>query len=133
MTPETTQSYFFWFYLPTTSQVAQWQKNVPAKETQPNNANLQWDTADSGLIPGLRRTPGGGNRNLLQCSCLGNPMDKRWATVHRVSKSQTKSSYPYTHTSSSHILNVFTMNVIWAIEYSNLIDLQIISQSVHTF
>ena len=27
-----------------------------------------------GLIPGLRRSPGGGNGNLLQYSCLGNPM-----------------------------------------------------------
>ena len=46
---------------------------------------------DTGLIPGLGRSPGEGNGNLLQYSCLGNPMDRRvwWTTVHRVTKSQT--------------------------------------------
>ena len=41
-----------------------------------------------GLIPGLRRSPGGGNGNLLQYSCLGNPMDRRaWRTmVHGVAE-----------------------------------------------
>ena len=37
------------------------------------------------------RSPGGGNGNPLQYSCLGNPMDRgaRWATVHGVSESDT--------------------------------------------
>ena len=35
---------------------------------------------------------GGGHGNPLQYSCLENPMDRgaRWATVHRVAKSQTQ-------------------------------------------
>ena len=42
----------------------------------------------SGLIPGLGRSPGGGNGNLLQYSCLEGPMNRgvRWATVHGVAK-----------------------------------------------
>ena len=46
---------------------------------------------DSGSIPGSGRSPGRGNGNPLQCSCLDNPMDKGawWATVHRVAQSQT--------------------------------------------
>ena len=32
------------------------------------------DMGDAGLIPGLGRSPGGGNGNLLQYSCLGNSM-----------------------------------------------------------
>ena len=42
------------------------------------------------LIPGSGRSPGGGNCNPLQCSCLENPMDRgaSWATVHDVAKSQ---------------------------------------------
>ena len=38
--------------------------------------------------------PGGGNGNLLQYSCLKNPMDRGawWASVHRVTKSQTQLS-----------------------------------------
>ena len=40
------------------------------------------------LIPGLGRSPGEGNGNLLQYSCLGNPMDRGvWrATVQGVAK-----------------------------------------------
>ena len=43
---------------------------------------------DLGLIPGSGRSPGGGNGNPLQYSCLDNPMDRRaWqATVHRVTR-----------------------------------------------
>ena len=43
-----------------------------------------------GSIPGLGRSPGEGNGNPLQYSCLGNPMDRGawWATVHGVAKSQ---------------------------------------------
>ena len=49
---------------------------------------------DLGLIPGLGRSPGGGNDNLLQYSCLENPMVRgAWqATVHGVTKSQTRLS-----------------------------------------
>ena len=47
-----------------------------------------------GSIPGSRRSPGGGNGNPLQCSCLGNPTDRGawWATVYGVTKSQTRLS-----------------------------------------
>ena len=52
------------------------------------------DARDVGLIPGLGRSPGEGNGNPLQYSCLGNPMDRRaWqATVHGVTKSWTQLS-----------------------------------------
>ena len=42
------------------------------------------DTGDVGLTPQLRRSPGEGNYNPLQCSCLGNPKDRGawWAIVH---------------------------------------------------
>ena len=38
------------------------------------SANVR-HTRDTDLIPGLERSPGIGNGNLLQYSCLGNPMD----------------------------------------------------------
>ena len=46
---------------------------------------------DADLIRGLERSPGVGNDNPLQYSCLRNPMDRGvWkATVHGVTKSQT--------------------------------------------
>ena len=67
--------YFKAPWLPTWQSV----KNLPA------NAG---DTGDSGSIPGLGRSPGGGNGNPLQYSCLGNPTDRGawWAIVHVVMK-----------------------------------------------
>ena len=46
---------------------------------------------DLGSIPQSGRSPGEGNGNSLQYSCLENPMDRGawWATVHRVAKSWT--------------------------------------------
>ena len=46
------------------------------------------------LIPGSGRSPGGGNGNPLQYSCLGNPMDRgAWQViVYGVPKSQTQLS-----------------------------------------
>ena len=47
------------------------------------------DVQGAGSIPGWGRSPGEGNDNPLQCSCLENPMDRRaWqATVHGVTES----------------------------------------------
>ena len=47
------------------------------------------DAGNAGSVPGLERFPGVGNGNLLQYSCLENPMDRGiWqATVHGVTKS----------------------------------------------
>ena len=46
------------------------------------------DAGDLGSIPGSGRSPGEGNGNPLQYSCLENPMDRRawWATVHEVER-----------------------------------------------
>ena len=50
-----------------------------------------YNAGDLGLIPGLERSPGEGNGNPLQYSCLENPMNGEawWATVHVVARSQT--------------------------------------------
>ena len=50
--------------------------------------NLTADAGDLGSIPGLGRSPGEGNGNPLQYSCLENPMDRgAWrATVHEVAR-----------------------------------------------
>ena len=52
------------------------------------------NVGDPGSIPGLGRSPGEGNGNPLQYSCLENSMDKgAWqVTVHRLEKSQTQLS-----------------------------------------
>ena len=50
------------------------------------------NAGDVSLIPGSGRSPGEGNGNSLQYSCLGNPMDRRawWATVNEVAKELDK-------------------------------------------
>ena len=50
-----------------------------------------YNVGDPGAIPGSGRTPGEGNGNPLQYSCLGNPMDRgAWqATVHGIPESDT--------------------------------------------
>ena len=50
--------------------------------------NLPANAGDTGLIPGSGRSPGGGNGNILQYSCLENLLDRGGcqATVHRFAK-----------------------------------------------
>ena len=50
------------------------------------------DLRDEGLISESGRSPGGGNGNPLQHSCLENPMGRRawWSTVHEAAKSRTE-------------------------------------------
>ena len=56
--------------------------------------NLPATAGDASLISRLGRSQKGGNGNLLQYSCLGNPMDRGawWAIVHRIAKSWTQLS-----------------------------------------
>ena len=57
-------------------------KNLPASAG---------DIRDTGSVPGLGRSPGGGHGNPLQYFCLENPRDRgAWRVmVHGVAKSQT--------------------------------------------
>ena len=69
--------------------MAQWlKKTKDKKKSLPASAE---DAGDMGLIPGWERSPGRGNGNPLQYLCLGTPMDRGawWATVHRVTESDT--------------------------------------------
>ena len=65
-----------------------WSKKLPlVVKNLPATAG---DARDTGWIPGLGRSPGVGNGNIFQYTCLENPKDKgAWQTmVHRVTKSQ---------------------------------------------
>ena len=64
------------------------------------------NAGDPGSIPGLGRSPGEGNGNPVQYSCLENPMDAGawWATVHTVIKSRTWLTDEHFH---------FLLNAIW--------------------
>ena len=60
----------------------------------PGSEGRACDSEDLGSICGSGRSPGEGNGNPLQCSCLANLMDRGawWATVHEVAKSRTRLS-----------------------------------------
>ena len=57
------------------------------------------NAGDLGSIPGLGRSPGEGNGNPLQYSCLENPMDREawWATVHGVTHESDKTEQLHFH------------------------------------
>ena len=59
-----------------------------------SSKELACQAGETGLIPGLGRSPGEGNGNSFKYSCLGNLMDRgTWqATVHGVEKNQTRLS-----------------------------------------
>ena len=64
--------------------------------------NLPANVGDVGLIPGSGRSPGVGNGNPLQYSCLENPMDREawWARVHGVKRVGHDRVRAYTHIST---------------------------------
>ena len=74
-------------------------KNLPA------NAG---DIKDTGSVPRLGRSPGGGHGNPLQYSCLENPMDRGawWATVHRVTKSWTRLKLLSMHACTDSVIGI---------------------------
>ena len=79
------------------------------------------NAGDLGSIPGSGRSPGEGNGNPLQYSCLENPMDRGawWATVHGVAKSRTRLSNLAFSTmgiywdSCRHFLKKWVTGAIW--------------------
>ena len=81
-------------------------KNLPA------NARA---AGDVGLIPGSVRLPAGANGNLLQYSCLGNPMDRgtRPDTIYGVTKRKTQLS-----TLATDILkNKISILYMWSVSH----------------
>ena len=83
------------------SQVVLVVKNPPA------------NAGGDGLIPGSGRSPGGGNGNPLQYSCLENPVDRGawWATVHGVAETWTwlSSSSLLASTGCAHVKQTLTL------------------------
>ena len=86
-------------------------KNLPA------NAG---DVRDVGLIPGSGRSPGVGNGNPLQYSCLENPMDRegQWATVYGTAKSWTcLSMHLYIYLFFFFFLTIITLSPVQTPEF----------------
>ena len=77
-------------------------QGFPGGSVIKNPSASEGDTRDAVLIRGSGKLPGVENGNPLQHSYLKNSMDRGalWATVHRVTKSQTRQSV-HTHTHSA--------------------------------
>ena len=72
----------------------QWLLGFPGSASGKNLPANIGDARAAGSIPGSGRSPGVGNGNPLQYSCLENSTDRvhsmdSWATVHGVARSQT--------------------------------------------
>ena len=92
------------------------------------------NVGDLSSIPGLGRSPGEGNGNPLQYSCLENPMDGRawWAIVHGVAKSQTGlSNFTFTEICKkfTNLVNILDkcsvielsamLKIFWVVKYDS--------------
>ena len=79
------------------------------------NANAG-DIRDSGSIPESKRSPGGGHGNVLQYSCLENPMDRgAWqAKVHRVAQMDVTEATYHAHIiyMQTNQFRVHTLNLL---------------------
>ena len=67
--------------------------------------NMPANPGDADLIPGSGRSPGGGNGNPLQHSCLENPMDRgysRGAAKNRTQMKQLSTDELFRHTYLTH-------------------------------
>ena len=94
--------------------------------------NLPVNAGEGGSIPGLGRSPGKGNGNPLQYSCLENPMDRGawWATVCGVVKSQTQlSTHPGWGTLFSLLPLLCRFSALWSPEETAYKGLQQLASS----
>ena len=75
-------------------------------------ASSAGDPRDIGLIHGSGRSSGEGNGNPLQCSCLGNPMDRGawWATAHGIKEADT--TWRLNHHHHQHIPSRLPENLL---------------------
>ena len=78
------------------------------------------NAVDEGSIPVLGRSPGEGNGNPLQYSCLGNPMDRGgawWATVHGI----VRVSYNLASKPSPPLQSLIEMVCVYSINTNKLL------------
>ena len=90
-----------------------------------NDKASAYNMGDQGSIPGSGRSPGEGNGNPLQHSCLENPMDGgAWqSTVHRVVKSRTRlSNFTFTSFLQHSVIDLSShlkVEIITVIQFSH--------------
>ena len=98
------------------------------------------DTGDSGVIPVLGRSPGGGNGNILQHSCLGNSMDRgAWQAIvhwgHKVRHDWAQTEHMAYHNNTLlFILVLFIITILpMNIKHWHLVTLEGIKSRVSNY
>ena len=93
--------------------------------------NLPTNAGGVGLIPGVGRSPGGGNGNPLQYSCLENSMDRGacQATVHGVTKSWIRLSDEHVTSISNVVFNFHFQVYIYMRTHTHLVCLFLVHSS----
>ena len=87
--------------------------------------NLPTSAGDTGSIPGLRRSPGGGNGNPLQYSCLRNPMNRgAWRAT---SVGLHLCAHAHTHT------HIHTHTLLLMVEAAVMVGNAIVSHFIDEF
>ena len=92
-------------------------------------------------IPGFGRSPGGGNGNLFQYSCLENPMDRGtwWPAIHRVTKEsnmpqQLNNNNMLVYRSSVHFYHVFSVFISHVFrQFSYILHVMKLIQGVYSY
>ena len=91
------------------------------------SAFSEGDTGDAGSIHGLRRSPGEGNGNPVQYSCLRNRLDRGawWARVQKVTKSQEDWATKHTYFAKS---TLFVPIPLWYVLKSEASSFAVLSK-----
>ena len=93
-------------------------QGFPGGTVVKNSYTNAGDPGDVGSIPGSGRSPGGGNGNLLQYSCLENSMDKR-SLMDYSPWGHKESDIHNLATGQQQIYNIY-YNILYMLAYGNL-------------
>ena len=96
-----------------------------------------YNVGDLGSIPGSGTSPGEGNGNPLQYSCLENPMDRGawYATVHGVAKSQTRlSDFTFTfHSNHYYSLSLSCLGLVCSFLFPSALKVKLLILDLYSF
>ena len=89
------------------------------------------EVRDTGSVPKLGRSPGGGHGNPFQYSCLKNPMERGawWATVHSVAELDMTKATEYNELLSLLLLVLLgdSFSILWFLHFCELINTQLMT------
>jgi len=93
-----------WHFIPLLLGLPRWHSDKQSASAE--------DARDAGSIPGLGESPGEGNGNPLQCSSLGNPMDRdAWHAIYSMGSQSIGRDWKHIQTHTTSTTNFFVNNI----------------------